>query len=94
MPQFPEEIIIQAFYRQKGICGLCGKKLVYENYEKGDKGAWHAHHLDGTNTNHKLSNCVCLCINKPENCHLEAHFRDYSGDYVLPKTSFVFFNGS
>jgi len=92
MPKFPTDISIKAFNRQNGLCGLCKKRLTYGNYEKGDKGAWHAHHINGNNTDHRLSNCVCLCINEPKNCHLEAHHCNFAGDYVIPKNSF-YLNG-
>jgi len=85
MTKFPDDITTKAFIRQNGFCGLCGKQLIYRNYEKGDKGAWHAHHINGINTDHRLSNCVCLCINEPQNCHFNAHNRNFAGDFILRK---------
>lgn len=90
---FSDEIRERAFYRQNGRCGLCGKQLVLVNYMKGHRGAYNAHHVNGNNEDHRLSNCVCLCINEPDSCHLEAHCGDFNGDKVLAKTWFVYWDG-
>jgi len=83
-----------AFDRQKETCAACGKGLVWENYEKGNRGAWAAHHRDGDNTNSDLSNCVCLCVNRPENCHLNVgHVGDFAGDEVADEDASRFFFG-
>jgi len=77
--------------RQGGLCAYCGKQLVWENQNKGMKGAWHAHHKkplawDGSDL---LHNCAILCINEPH-CHLRrGHGGDYGNyvqlyDYELP----------
>ena len=65
---FSVEVRERAWYRQGGLCAACGKELVFENCERGYRGAWHPHHRDpeGTDT---LRNFVILCINPP-NCHL------------------------
>lgn len=68
----------EAFYLQNELCARCGKKLELLNCEKGQKGAWAAHHIDGNINNKHVSNCACLCINEPQNCHLWAHHGNYS----------------
>lgn len=73
------------FKKQYGRCALCSKELVYENFNKGDKGSWHAHHIDGDAENNGLDNCACVCINNPPNCHLNiAHLGDYNSDSIVP----------
>src|SRR5438552_676274 len=100
MPSFPKEILERAFDRQshfKGSdvsnCGDCGKEIYWGSSQKSQKGAWQAHHVNGDNEDHRLDNCVCLCINEPENCHLKAHVGDYGCDTVLAKTWFRYFYG-
>lgn len=68
---FSEDTIERAWKRQGGRCAACGKRLVWDNRERGEWGAWHPHHklprgYEGTDY---LSNCAILCINPP-NCHL------------------------
>jgi len=67
------------FDKQCGKCALCGKRLVRANYNRGHRGAWNAHHIDGNPRNSVMSNCAAVCINPPENCHLnvahDGHFR-------------------
>lgn len=83
-----------AFERQNGLCGACGKALKWECFERGDRGAWTAHHIDANPNNNTLSNCVCLCVNEPEDCHLNyAHHGDYNGSYLAPKRAFEYFHG-
>lgn len=66
------------FETQGRQCADCGKELVWENWDKGDRGAWHAHHIDGNSDNSALENCACLCVNEPENCHLNV---GHGGDF-------------
>ncbi len=79
------------WYRQGGVCALCGKRLVGGNRDKGQTGAWHAHHIDGDPTNSTLGNLAIVCINV-ENCHLAAHHGNTAGSYVLPKSAFPYLN--
>ncbi len=86
---FDEETKYAAFLRQGKRCAGCGKELAWENYEKGDWGAWHAHHMDGDRGNDTLSNCVCLCVNEPEYCHLRiGHVGDFTGNSVASRSSY------
>jgi len=79
----------ERFYRQRRRCALCAKIIFFENYQKGDKGAWVAHHIDGNPNNCKFSNCACVCINEPENCHLKiAHGGDFTNGKLAPKSKF------
>jgi hypothetical protein len=95
MGRFSEDNSIEysAFERQRHCCALCGKELVPENFEKGTKGAWAAHHINGDPEDHNLSNCACLCINEPENCHLFAHHGNFSGNRVIPRSQFRYLYG-
>jgi hypothetical protein len=70
---FSEEDVIKRFFiTAKGQCECCKKKLVFKNRDKGTKGAWHAHHVIPKNVkfNDSIINMAILCINDPENCHL------------------------
>ncbi len=60
----------ERFEHQMGRCALCGKEIVWENYCKGDRGAWQLHHIDGNPENDNINNLACVCINEPQNCHL------------------------
>jgi len=78
--EFSKEVQAEAWLRQDGRCAYCGKELVFESTQQGERGAWEPHHrkaikYGGTNY---LRNCVLLCINLPENCHLNI---GHSGDY-------------
>lgn len=85
----------RAFDRQGGLCGACGKKLCFEAFQTGDWGAWNAHHVDGDPLNNSISNCVCLCINPPEECHLlVGHVGDFNGPSVATRTSYPFLMGA
>ena len=93
--QFPETIAKLRFKRQKGKCAVCGKDLVWVNRDKGDRGAWHAHHIDGDKRNTNLSNCACLCINEPKNCHLNVgHSGDFQSGKLAPRSKFKLKRGS
>jgi hypothetical protein len=79
----------ERFKRQGGRCALCGKRLVLENYEKGEENAWASHHIDGDSSNNVIDNCAVVCINEPENCHLNsAHTGDFSFGVLAPKSWF------
>jgi len=90
--RFLKQISVEQLFNnivEKSKCAACGKEIVYSNYEKGDRGAWHAHHIDGNPDNNVLSNCACVCINEPENCHLRyAHGGDYVDGPLAPKSAF------
>ena len=64
----------------KKKCECCKKELVWENRDKGTMGAWHAHHVtpkkDGIDDS--IENMTILCINNPENCHLN---QGHGGNY-------------
>lgn len=90
MSKFSDDVIEFAFDRQGRLCAACGKTLSYENYEKGDRGAWHAHHIDRDHNNDHPDNCACLCVNDP-NCHLSyAHGGDTKGIYLTPIWAYMF----
>ncbi len=73
------------FFKQGGRCALCGKKIVYDNYEKGEQGTWCLHHIDGKSEYNHFSNLACVCINEPQNCHLYvAHGGDYKAGVLAP----------
>lgn len=72
------------FTVQGNRCALCGKELVFENSDQGDRGAWHAHHIDGNPENDDIDNCACVCINDP-NCHLNiAHGGEFNNGPLAP----------
>ncbi len=77
------------FFKQGGRCSLCGKEIVFENYEKGDRGAWQLHHIDGKKDNNALDNLACVCINEPQNCYLNVvHDGDFNTGTLAPKKWF------
>lgn len=77
------------FDHQDGRCALCGKEIVFENCDEGDRGSWHAHHIDGDFENNSLRNCTCVCINKPQKCHLYiAHDGSYAHGALAPRKWF------
>jgi len=82
---FSWDVIERAWDRQGGLCAGCGKTLVWDNKDRGTRGAWQAHHrkpisYEGSDY---LSNCVLLCINTPC-CHLNiGHNGNYSNRVVL-----------
>ena len=72
------------FYRQRGQCALCGKRLTLKNRRIGEPGAWHAHHIDGDPTNSVFTNCAVVCAVR---CHLRAHCGEFGGPFVVGKRS-------
>jgi len=68
---FSPDVVKRAFVRQGGLCAHCGKNLTWDNRDKGELGAWHAHHRrqEGTIDSELAKNCIILCITRP-NCHL------------------------
>ena len=67
----PDDVFYAFFIRAKERCENCGEKLVWENHQEGERGAWEAHHIkaqkDGGNDS--LSNCKILCLD----CHKNTH---------------------
>lgn len=90
----PDDTLEIVFYtRQKEKCAGCGKKLIWENRDKGDTGAWHAHHMDKNEDNNKSTNIACLCINPP-NCHLEiGHSGDFESGELATTDDLPWFHG-
>ena len=88
---FPRYIAWERFVKQGKRCGYCRKRIYWPNFQRNHgKGAFHAHHIDGDDTNNFLSNCVCLCVGGRENCHMNiAHGGDYASDYLAPRSAFV-----
>ena len=84
----------EAFDRQGGLCAGCEKRLSRLNFEKGDPGAWHAHHIDGDPANNTVRNCACLCVNPPENCHLWAHDYDFARGCLAERREFPYLYGA
>lgn len=77
------------YYKQGGRCALCGKEIVYNNYQKGERGAWQLHHIDGKPENDSLGNLAGVCINEPQNCHLYiAHGGDNKTGILAPRRWF------
>ena len=74
---FPRAIVEQAFQRQAGLCAHCGKPLVIGNRDRQAWGGWHAHHRRD-NGGDSLRNCVLLCMDLPEHCHLNI---GHGGDF-------------
>lgn len=87
---FSTEVMAGRLARQDEKCACCEKALVISNRDQGERGAWHAHHIDGDTDNNVLSNCACVCINDPENCHLNiAHNGDFQNGELAPKSVFT-----
>jgi hypothetical protein len=93
MPTLWQEIQEEAFDRQDGSCGLCGKRLAWPNHVNGTHGAWHAHHVNGDPSDDRLANCVCLCVNPPKRCHWFAHDGDFENGALLKRRDFNFWDG-
>ena len=88
MNDFSPENVEKRFDRQTSKCALCGKLLVYENSKRNERGAWAAHHIDGIRRHNNITNCACVCINRP-NCHLHvAHGGDYKRGRLAPRSWF------
>jgi len=88
MPSLWQEISEDAFDRQRGRCARCRKRLAWPNHVKGTFGAWQAHHVNGKPWDDRLRNCVCLCMNWPQECHEFAH--DYDSKYGKLWTRFPY----
>jgi hypothetical protein len=93
VPTSWQEIMEDAFTRQRERCGFCGKKISGPNHVRGTQGAWQAYHVNGNPTDNRLSNCVCLCVNDPENCHHVAHDKDTRRGALLKIADFPFWYG-
>ena len=88
-----QEVVAKAFARQHGLCALCGKTLSWSQFDLGGRGAWHAHHVNGTPGDDRVSNCACLCINPNGGCHLDAHDGDWKHGTLLKRQDFDYWNG-
>jgi len=81
--RFSDNIITQAFHRQKKRCAMCGYKL---------DATYQAHHIKrvadgGTAT---LSNCVILC----RDCHTYgAHGGNFRNPVSLHRSEFKYIDG-
>jgi hypothetical protein len=64
MMAFSAKVIGDAWRRAKGCCERCGKKIVWDNRGREDRGCWEAHHKSA-NDQDVLSNCEILCFD----CH-------------------------
>ena len=49
---FTTKVQLEVFTEQGGLCGKCGKSLMY---------GYHAHHKDGDHSNNDKENCQLLC---------------------------------
>ncbi len=72
--EFSQEIIDRAWQRQRGRCAGCKRDLR--------RCSWDAHHRKGFKYggSNMLGNCVLLCVNTPENCHLN---RGHNGSWHI-----------
>lgn len=70
--EFSEDIIEQVWNQQDGRCLTCRIRLSKNNHEKGEKGAWHAHHIRpvACKGERNIENCAIICNNT---CHKMAH---------------------
>ena len=64
---FSLEIRRKIFNKAGGRCERCNKQLVFNNHNKGERGAWHAHHKTSLASDGKdiASNGKALCLD----CH-------------------------
>ncbi len=67
---FTKTVVEQAFRRQAGLCAHCGKTLVTDRRDRQAWGAWHTHHRTPSGGD-SLRNCVILCSELPQHCHLK-----------------------
>lgn len=83
--RFPDNIIVQAYHRQKGKCGDCGSRFERDAVD------YKGHHLkrvaDGGDNS--LENCVLLC----DDCHYLAHGGNYKTAIQLSPSEFPYFYG-
>lgn len=72
----PKEMEL-VFTMCEGKCFYCNKKLVYSNFELGDRGAWHCDHLipfakgGMTNPLNAVAACVSCNSKKSDMTHVE-----------------------
>ena len=64
---FSKEAMRKIFDNDHGKCERCGKHLVFENHEEGERGAWEAHHRTAKSSGgtDEPSNGEALCLE----CH-------------------------
>ncbi len=64
---FSQVTIYAAWLKANGRCERCGKELVFDNHQEGERGAWEAHHKTARDVggSDSLSNCEVLCLD----CH-------------------------
>ena len=88
MAKFADEDVEKRFNRQGHRCALCGKEIHWNSRgNKNKRGAWQAHHVDGNPENIVFTNCACLCINDPPNCHMEiGHWGFWGSEFIAPKS--------
>ena len=68
-PKFLKGVVVEAWYRQAGHCGHCGKNLSWSRRGRsGEPNSWQPHDRDPNGTD-LLRNCVLLCTDG-QNCHL------------------------
>ena len=64
---FSDKVKREIFDNAKGKCERCGKQLVFDNHNEGERGAWEAHHRTAVHKggNDTPSNGEALCLD----CH-------------------------
>ena len=64
---FSESVKLAAWKKAGGECEKCGKELVWQNHQEGERGAWEAHHKTSVASGggDNVSNCMILCLD----CH-------------------------
>ena len=74
------DVVLHFYNYAECVCECCSKELVWGNHDKGEKGAWHAHHIKPVKNeiDDSIDNMAILCINNPENCHLN---HGHGGNY-------------
>ena len=72
---FSETTKKQIFDNADGKCQMrgCGKQLVFDNQQEGERGAWHAHHIKYVSNggSDDVSNGVALCIQHHKDVHAD-----------------------